>query len=351
MSPIAFLLYNRPYVCFDAMPLSLETNVAFLGWPILLEEYKDKKECCITNNFKKYFVDYNDYSMLSRGKVKRLAKRTRIFNLVRNAADCSIVVIPRQKEGCVYLGRVKKFDLFNNPQWLNKIEYTSMPLIPGRGKKHMNGKKHPPAIEVAQGWNVEKWEKVPLALLPRWLQGKLHQQSVPCRLHGYDGIEDPYKIFDAMMSDSEVEYKRSFCQLDGVASDTEIRKRLLEGVGPTDFEFLVRDLMICERPELLWETGGKLADGGVDVAGFNKKTMEPEVLIQCKWQWDGEIIHMATPDKTIKKCLFVLLRFENEEKISRLENKGITYIGDADVVALVKSHAESVPFLRSIGIC
>jgi hypothetical protein len=350
MKPIAILLYNRPYVCFDAMPLSLETSIAFLGWPSKFNEYEEINVNDIKDNFKKYFADYNDCSDLSRNNIRKSKKTTRILNLVRDAIPRSIVVVPRQKKGCVYLGRVKNFELFDSPEWLEREEFKTMDLIPGRSKKHLEVDDHPPAIEVAQGWNVENWEEVPLALLPRWLQGKLNQRSVPCRLHGHKETEEPYEIFDSLMNNSKFERGMCVHRLAVAASDEQIQKRLLERVGPTDFEFLVRDLMICEQPDLLWETGGKLADGGVDVAGFDRQSMRPKVLIQCKWQWNGDAIHLSTNNKDILRELFVLLGFDIETKIKGLQSGGVSYRGGEYITDLVRKHAKSVPFLRNIGL-
>jgi len=356
MPPIAILLYNRPYAYFDAMPLSEKTKVAFVGWPVLKSEHEGKDNRDIRDKFRKYFVDFNEGDVGGRrgpedkrqeGVTKR-EKQTRISNIIRDAVAGSIVVVPRQKKGCVYLGRVKDFELFDNIEWLNAEEYTSMPRIGGR---RANDKDCPAAIEVAQGWNVENWVKVSLTILPRWLQGKLNQQNVPCRLHGYKGMEAPFDIFNAMMNERKGDMEKRVRQYtQEVSSGQDIEKRLLERIGPTDFEFLVRDLMICERPDLLWETGGKLADGGVDVAGFDKKTMAPKVLIQCKWQWNGQNIHLATPDSGITKEIFVLVNFDDNSKIDRLSERGVEYRGKDDIIALVRKHAKLVPLLRSIGI-
>ena len=180
-SKIAFYCHAKPQDC-DAFEIFNKYNRVFIGHPL----WKDGVEydpnslwSCLVDPL---CADDDEWDKEISTKIK-----TREFNgnrkFVKKVTVGSIVVIPRIKRGVAYLARITTdFELENSPLWAS--EYLKL-------RKKLNcsleDKKYRHIGDVAQCWEVDKYEAIGLPLIPERIRNSLSQRPT----YGIIGSSDP----------------------------------------------------------------------------------------------------------------------------------------------------------------
>ena len=113
---IVFFCRSRPQGC-DAIDIVLDRKRAFIGYPAWREgRYLQE------HSFRSAMVDLSAIDQDSSTLASQLDSVYRRLiavhrNIVRDAGDGSIVLVPRPARGLVYAGRTLGFELVDNPSW------------------------------------------------------------------------------------------------------------------------------------------------------------------------------------------------------------------------------------------
>ena len=337
-APIVFFCRCRPQNS-DAIEIALETNRVFIGYPAWR---KGKFE--LDHSFHSAIVNLgatqqdNDVvaAELSVSWRRQIAVNR---NLVREAGNGSIVLLPRPARGLVYAGRTVGFELVDEPPWGER--YLSLRKEQGLEVKPRGSH----LADVVQGWKVEKWHSVPFPAIPVWIRASLFGRSTigrikPIRLPGLEldplveldrVIKNPARVWPPRTSDVE-----------------EIAKRLVTYIGPNSFEHLVVALLQLERPEEMWSHIAGSGDGGVDGIGANRDGRVVG-LLQCKWRYDGSKLDFENSteetDPNIKRYVASLLH-----PADLAEVRSTILLDRLSIARLVLKHVDKLPWAQSMQI-
>jgi hypothetical protein len=335
--PIVFFCRCRPQDS-DAIELVRTTNRAFIGYPAWREG-----KFLQDHNFRSAMVDLSSVdqdkislaSRLDNGYRGQIALNR---NLVREAGDGSIVLVPRPARGLVYAGRTCGFELVDNPSW--GADYLSS----RREQQKETEPRGSHLADVVQGWRIDRWREIPFAAIPAWIRGSLLGRSTIGRIspiHLGTLQLNPFKELDCI-----IERPDRICPPE--TSDLEeIQRRLITDIGPSSFEHLVVALLQLERPEEVWMHVGGSGDGGVDGLGTNRNG-EVVALLQCKWRHEGgELPFERDSEVGPTKKRFVATLVHRTD----LNQAGNTTLLDRLTIArLVLKHAHSLPWAKSMQI-
>ena len=274
--PIVFYCRSRPQES-DAIDIALDTNRVFIGYPAWRDGKYEQD-----HSFRSAIVDLSSIDQDGDALDAQLGKdwRRQISlnrNLVREADNDSIVLVPRPVRGFVYAGRTLGFELVDNPSWGDAY----LSLRSKQGKEVEPRGSH--LADVVQGWRIDKWQQIPFTAIPAWIRGSLLGRSTigrikPIHLSGLN--LDPLAELDRL-----IKHPERICP-PATSDHEEIERRLVTNIGPSSFEHLVVALLQLERPEEIWIHLGGSGDGGIDGLGTNHNGHVVGCL-QCKWRYDG----------------------------------------------------------------
>jgi hypothetical protein len=335
--PIVFFCRCRPQDS-DAIDIVLDTRRVFIGYAAWREGKFEQD-----HSFRSAIIDLSstdqDGSALDpqiKSNYRRQISLNR--NLVREATNGSIVLVPRPARGFVYAGRTLGFELVDNPSWgdeyLSLRRKQGLPVEP-RGS-HLS--------DVVQGWRIDGWRQIPFPAIPAWVRGSLLGRSTVGRIKPIQLGKlqlDPFPMLDHI-----IEHPERICP-PKTSDHSEIEKRLVTDIGPSSFEHLVVALLQLERPEEIWSHVGGSGDGGVDGIGTN---MEGNVvgLLQCKWLYDGRELPFETDteiDPAIKRFVATLIH-----PTDLSEARGTILLNRSTIASLLLKHAGSLPWAKSMQI-
>lgn len=325
MSKTVFLSRNKPQ-CSDVIDICKKHNRTFIGYPAWRKGYSDLARGMIDLLSSSW--DDIEEELDEKCKKKNYRRQIKInWNLVREI-DCGcITLIPRPDRGFIYTGIVENFFFEGNPRWAD--EYIELRRERGLDTKcvisHLS--------DVAQGWKVDKWRKIPFPAFPAWIRKSFFGRSTVARIHP-SRFGNPYEVLDKWIDSPQRPISEWTMEI------SEIEKRLAWNIGPNEFEHLVVALLQLEQPDRVWRHVGGSGDGGVDGMGSSADG-EPCALVQCKWNGgDPEI-----PGDWKREYYFATLL----EDPSR-GNDSIYLWDRRKIVELVKKHARRLPWAQAMRI-
>ena len=287
---IALLSRAKPQDC-DALEVFLQNSRVFLGYPLPQPgaEYDPQALCewminpatCSEAEWRAAYKAYefkNQMHATTRNRIREVE--------AARAEDGALVVIPRQREGCVYVGRIdQQFEIVCAPAW--GADYLDLRAQQGLD---VNDQEQQHIADVAQGWCVTDghgnpgYHQVDLAALPGWLQSNLLGRSSIQRIYGHPLDEDvaAYQVFLNLLEGQPVPQAMWTLELD------EIERRLVESLNPSSLENLVVSLLQLEHRDEIWRQVGGPGDGGVDGIGSNEAG-QTIGLLQVKFRADDPI--------------------------------------------------------------
>ena len=275
--PIVFYSRCKPQD-FDAIEIVKEEKRIFIGHPMARSganyDPLNLRNCVVDLSCE--HDEWNTAHAASSRKKQYNQNR----NLVRHVGIGSIALVPRPTLGVIYCGRViSKFELVNAPPW-----YTRYMEV--RGDQDTDTKWH--AADVAQCWSVDEFRDIPIPRIPAWIRRSLFGRST----YGVISLDrimgDPYDGLSAILQNEGFEPRSSTLDLG------TIETRLLNDLTPSTFEHLVVSLLQLENPSHVWTQVGGSGDGGVDGVGADQNGSVTG-LLQCKWQYGGEVPFPSTP--------------------------------------------------------
>lgn len=335
--PIVFFCRCRPQLS-DAVDIVRKTNRVFIGYPAWRAGRYEQD-----HSFRSAIVDLSSIDQdssvldpqLDSGYRRQISMNR---NLVREAANGSIVLVPRPARGLVYAGRTLGFELVDNPLWGD--EYLS--LRSKQGKDVERRGSH--LADVVQGWRVDRWRPIPFNAIPAWIRGSLLGRSTIGRIKAIHLGQlrlDPFTELDHI-----IEHPDRICP-HKTADQQEIEKRLVTDIGPSSFEHLVVALLQLERPDEIWSHVGGSGDGGVDGLGTNHKG-HVVGLLQCKWLYDGVELPFEHRDTESDPNIRLFVATLVHPKLS--EARGIILLDRSKIAGLLLKHADRLPWAKSMRI-
>lgn len=277
--PVAFYVKCRPQNC-DALKLALDRKIAFIGYPAWRA---DAERLWDRNRTSASIVDITQENWRTQvealpGYLKQVAQN---HNLASRITAGSLVVIPRPEAGLCYLGRVKdRLRLVDAPDWSDQyFELRRSQRQCCKSERHHIG-------DVVQVWDVERFEPVPLPLIPRWIFYRLLGRNTAGLIGDRpDGKQEALEVLTQL-------YEKTFTPDLFPTWDPEIiASRLLDWVTTSTFEHLMVNVLQLEEPERSWMHVGGSGDGGVD--GIAMVGDRIEAVLQCKWKYDGDPVALG----------------------------------------------------------
>ena len=326
MSKTVFLSRNKPQDS-DVIDICKKYNRTFIGYPAWRKGYSDLARDMIDLSSPHW--DKIEEELDKECKNNGYKRQIKInWNLVHEI-DCGcITLIPRPDRGLVYTGVVENFFFDGNPKWADEyIELRKKQCLDTKCVISHKG-------DIAQGWKVDKWRKIQFSAFPAWIRRSFFGRSTVARIHPLKDFGDPHEVLDKWIDNPQQPIPECTVEI------PEIERRLVQNIGPNEFEHLVVALLQLEQPDRVWRHVGGSGDGGVDGMGSSADG-EPCALVQCKWNggdpeiprdWEGEY-YFAT-----------LL-----EDPSRA-NDSIHFWNRRKIAALIKKHARWLPWALAMRI-
>ena len=306
----AFLSRAKPQNC-DALQIFLRNARVFLGYPLARQgkQYDPEALCTwmvnpATSPEPEWRAAYEAYEYKNQ-----MHATTR--NLIRDVEAArmtggALVVIPRQRDGCVYVGKIsQQFEIVCAPPW--RADYLDL-----RDNKGLdtNDVVNQHTADVAQGWRVtngrgqEGFLRVDFSSLPGWLQSNLLGRQGIQRIYGHplDKTVTAYSVFLQRLNAQPV------LPATWTLDVSEIKKRLVEYLNPSSLEHLVVSLLQLENRNEIWRQVGGAGDGGVDGIGSNEAG-ETVGLLQVKFRSDDPIAEFGDQagEDGIRRYVAILL--------------------------------------------
>lgn len=272
--PIAFQCRVRPQGC-DALDIFKKARHVFIGYPLVrggvAYDSQALRKCLVDPR-----CSDEEWQTEIAGRENRNFTKNR--NFVPRVNKGSIVVIPRPKEGAVYVGRVKcNFDIIDNPPWAQ--EYLDV-----RKKQALDSdddtNQH--VADVAQGWAVEEYRRIELVSIPGWMRRSLFGRSTYNELpsHPLDRDLTAHVVLDRILAGLYT------LDMSWSLSPEVVKRRLVDMVNnPCAFENLVVALLQLDNPCESWQHTGGSGDGGIDGLGSNEAG-EVVSVMQAKYYAD-----------------------------------------------------------------
>ena len=235
---MAFLSRARPQNC-DALEVFRNNARVFLGYPLPRqgEQYDPEALCtwmvnpanCPEPEWRAAYEAY-EYKNLMHATTRNLIREVEAARLAGGA----LVVIPRQREGCFFVGKVsQQFEIVDAPPWA--ADYLDLRVQQGL---EINDEVNQHIADVAQGWQVtngrgqEGFLRLDLSSLPGWLQNNLRGLRSIQRIYGHPLHEDvtAYSVFTQLLEDQPVPVARWTLDVN------EIKRRLVDYLNPSSLE-------------------------------------------------------------------------------------------------------------------
>ena len=329
MSKTVFFSRNKPQDS-DAVDICRKYNRTFIGYPALKKGYSNLSvdmidlglEC---DKFEKERKKLDD-SCKSRGYQSKISGN---WNLVHEIKPGCITLIPRPERGLVYAGRVEKFFFDGDPAWAKDY----LELRKKQGLEICNCISH--VADVAQGWKVDRWRKVPFSFFPAWIRKSFFNPGMTGRIHPLEFFGDPHDVLDQLIDNFQQP------SLDWTMNISEIEQRLVSNIGPNEFEHLVVDLLQLEQPDRIWHHVGGSGDGGVDGMGLGSNG-DLCAILQCKWNGGSS----KKPEHCHGEYYFASLLVEQPHT----DDSSVHIWNRRKIAELVKKYAQRLPRTLSMRI-
>ena len=326
MSKTVFFSRNKPQDS-DVIDICERYNRTFIGYPAWHEGCSDlARDMIDLSSFTCWDEIEEELSEECRERDYKKEIKTN-WNLVREIDGGCITLIPRPDRGLVYTGIVEKFFFEGNPEWAD--EYLEL-----RREQSLETEPEISHLgDVAQGWKVDQWRKIPFPAFPVWIRKSFFGRSRMARIHSL-GFGNPHEVIGGLIDNPQRPIPERTTEI------PEIERRLAWNIGPYVFEHLVVALLQLEQPDRVWHHVGGSGDGGVDGMGWSANG-EPCALVQCKWNGgDPEI-----PRGWEREFYFATLLEEPYQG-----NDSIHFWNRRKIAELVKKHARRLPWALAMRI-
>ena len=329
MSKTVFYSRNKPEYS-DAIKICLKYNRTFIGYPALKKDYSNLSEDMIDlsldeNTFQRQLSQL-DTSCSDKGYRKQITTNR---NLVHEIKPGCITLIPRPDRGLVYAGRIKKFFFDGDPAWAKDY----LELRKKQGLKIDNCIDR--LANVAQGWQVDKWRKVPFSFYPAWVRKSFFGRSTVARIHPVCGFGNPHDVLDQLIDNFQRPSSAWTMNI------SEIEQRLVSDIGPNEFEHLVVALLQLEQPHRTWRHVGGSGDGGVDGMGLGSNG-DLCAILQCKWNGGSS----KKPEHCQGEYYFASLLVEQPHS----DDNSVHIWNRRKIAELIKKHEQRLPWALSMRI-
>jgi hypothetical protein len=275
--PIVFFIRNKPQGA-DIIDLNLKLKRVFVGYPPFKKgkKFDEKNIHSCTFDISKKFdkIDIETHDIVNPDNYKRGV--TQNINLVNDAIPGSFVIIPRPEKGCYYVGKILRFELVDNPSWIE--DYKRIRSEQGWDDwetRDVGYKYH--VGDIIQSWVVEKFQEVPPSMFPSWIRHSLFGRSTLGRINDENNPlqsnDSVYDIISKLYNGEGI-----------VIKSHSVKDKLLNYLSPETFEHFICNLLLLEykNENQVWIHIGGSGDGGIDCMGFDKKSGETVGVAQCK---------------------------------------------------------------------
>jgi len=265
---IVFFIRNKPQDA-DIIELNLKLKRVFIGYP----PFKKGISFCETQ-IKSCIYDISKDSFSKEDIINPNFFRAGIskqINLVKEAKPGSFVIIPRPEKGIYYVGKVRAFELVDNPTWIN--DYKQIRLKQGLNWDEPSEGHQYHVGDIVQSWIVEEFKEISPFKFPAWIRHSLFGRSTIGRIQNLDSNNQVLEIISKLFLGEE---------LDMVTKST--KDKLLYFLSPETFEHFMCNLLLLENKEKnqVWIHIGGSGDGGIDCIGFDKESRNTVGIAQCK---------------------------------------------------------------------
>ena len=319
----------------DPIEIVLRERRVFIGWPAWRKHVEPDR-----SHLRAALVDFwcpdDEWEVLYNefGSERRNYQQNR--NFVRRINPGSIALVPRPSRGVIYAGKViSKFEILDDPTWGS--DYLN--LREAQGLDATDEFSH--LADVAQCCEVDCFRPLPISYVPAWIRRSLFGRSTygvvkPLSDHGLD----PYARLHALMKHPEHVVR------DWASDTAEIKRRLLDVVGPSAFEHLCVALLQLEYPEEVWMHVGGSGDGGIDGIGVEAGGRVVG-LLQCKWAyWGGNVFADRQSGGANTRQILAALLHSDEIKAG----EGVEFWSHEHIASLMVRHADRLPMATSLRI-
>jgi len=332
--PIVFFNRNKPSGMgkqADIIDLCRKEKRVFIGYPPFKKDKKfdehNIKSCTYDiskDKFTKEDINNPDY-------YRQVVKNQ---NLVRDAVPGSFVIIPRPESGWYYIGKIKKFELVDNPPWIK--DYKKLRSKQKLGWEEQKGGHKYHVGDVVQSWIVEEFKAVSPFKFPGWIRHSLFGRSTIGRIKDLDikdsdGHNRVHDIISRLYSGEDI-------NVDAKSA----KDKLLYFLSPETFEHFMCNLLLLEyENDQVWIHIGGSGDGGIDCIGFDKKSREVVGIAQCKLKKQSvkEMKKLLSDlNKSFKGKKFIC-NYYCTEKIE--EGKDVEILNQERIFKLFKKHGAS----------
>lgn len=265
--PMVFFVRNKPQDA-DIIELNLKIKRVFVGYPPFKKGRKFNE-----NNIKSCTYDLSNDSFTKDDIVdsrfyRHISNYTR---LVKETVKDSFVIIPRPERGCYYIGKIKKFELVDNPDWIDDYKKIRIEQKLNWEEKEVGHQYH--VGDIIQSWIVEEFKPVSPFKFPAWIRHSLFGRSTIGRIKDLDNNNQVYDIISRLYSGKDIN-----------VVDKSTKDKLLYFLSPETFEHFICNLLLLEykTDNQIWVHIGGSGDGGIDCIGFDKKSREVVGIAQCK---------------------------------------------------------------------
>lgn len=319
----------------DPVDLAVRERRLFIGWPAWRPGVIPRR-----GHLREAIIDLGcsdeAWAALCPHLGKNRPKYVQNRNLVRDVSTGAIALVPRPSRGVVYAGRVAgPFTLLDHPPWGE--EYLQLRRDQGLDVEDELGH----LADVAQGWEVDRFRALPFPLVPAWIRRSLFGRSTYGRIRPQPALRlDPHSVLDRLIDHPEA------VERPWTTDPAEVERRLVNDVGPNAFEHLCAALLQLEHPEEVWAHVGGSGDGGVDGIGAGPDGRAVG-LLQCKWSYQGEEVHLANPASrgAGRRILAALIHPE-----AVAAHDGVAFWSRHHIAALVVKHARRLPLAISLRV-
>jgi len=350
--PICIMVRNKPQGA-DIIDVVEKSRRAFLGYPA---QYSGK-ELATSNLFGALYnlnnsVDWPEFKENFKERYKQRRKEhpdkklgrgyptqvTKNFNLVQDAVENSIILVPRPEKAVVYCGTLDKFELIDNPQeevWWNdyRKKYDDMDELESFSS-HLQ--------DVSQSWKIKEteWARVPFTSFPAWMRRTFFGRSTTARIHQIND-NNPIDVVQGLMKSTEVK------RLQPTSEISKIEERLLHFLTPGIFEHFMVALLQLENKSTVWVQTGGSGDGGIDGMGHHADGTTD--ILQCKWQSsnveeEARSFRQKQDGNKIGNAIFAALYVTDK----KFEHDQVYTLGR--IAELTLKHAEQLPWCHSMRI-
>lgn len=327
MSKTVFLSRNKPQNS-DAVDICLKYNRTFIGHPALRKGYSNLSEDMIDLRLERDELEKKRKKLDENCSQKQITTNWNLVHEIEQCCSC-ITLIPRPERGLVYAGRVKKFFFHGDPAWAKDY----LELRKEQGLEIDNCISH--VADVAQGWKVDKWRKVPFSFYPAWIRKSFFGRSTVARIHPDPVFGNPHDVLDQLIDNLQQPSPGWTTNI------SEIEQRLVSDIGPNEFEHLVVDLLQLEQPDRIWRHVGGSGDGGVDGMGLGSNG-DLCAILQCKWNGGSS----KKPEHCQGEYYFASLLVEQPHT----DDSSVHIWNRRKIAELVKKHAQRLPRTLSMRI-